>query len=144
MLAERHDLGIEFGFEPIDLLDGRPQIVDDQGPYHPAKVPEGIFQPADEVLGSLPPEGLGVTLARVAQDHPQDMGTATAPVLDHPSPLAKIDLCLLSRLALHPPERQWIGLLQLPHKALHRIVAAVELVLAHQVLINPLGGQPAV
>ena len=69
------------------------------------------------------------------------MGTAPLPVLDHPRPLAKIDLRLLSRLTLHPPERQWIGLLQLPHETLHRIVAAGELLLAHQVLINPLSRQ---
>ena len=63
MFAERNHFGIEFGLEPVDLLAGRPQVVDDQRPDHPAKVPEGIFQPADEVLGSLPPEGLGVPLA---------------------------------------------------------------------------------
>ena len=144
MFAERHHLGIEFGLEPIDLFDGGPQVVDDQRPDHPAKVPEGILQPTDEVLGRLPPEDLGVTLARVTQDHAQDMRTAALPILHHPGSLAKIDLCLLSRLTLHPPERQWIGLLQLPHKALHRIVAAGELLLADQVLINPLGGQAAV
>ena len=98
MFAERHHLGIELGLKPINLLDGRPQIVDDQGRDHPAKMPQGILQPADEVLGSLPPKGLGVTLARVTQNHAQDMGTAPVPVLDHPSPLAKIDLRLLSRL----------------------------------------------
>ena len=111
---------------------------------YPAQMPEGILYAADEVLGRLPPEGLGVTLARVTQDQAQDMGTASAPVLHHPGPLAKIDLCLLSRLTLHAPERQGIGLLQLPHEALHRIVAAGELLLTHQVLVNPLGGQAGV
>src|SRR5258708_39742549 len=68
----------------------------------------------------------------------------TTPVFDYPSSLAKIDLCLLSGLTLHPPERQWIGLFQLPHKTLHRIVTAGELLLAHRVLINALSGQAAV
>src|SRR5579862_3979834 len=72
------------------------------------------------------------------------MGTAPMPILDHPCPLAKIDLCLLSWLTLHSPKRQWIGPFQLPHKTFHRIVATSELLLAHQVLVNPLGGQPAV
>src|SRR5882724_5037245 len=72
------------------------------------------------------------------------MGTAPVPILDHPCPLAKIDLRLLSRLTLHSPKRQWIGLLQLAHEALHRIVAAGELLLAHQVLMNPLSGQAGV
>src|SRR5712691_6268649 len=73
------------------------------------------------------------------------MGTPPPPVLlHHPSPLAKIDLSLLSRLRLHPPERQGMGRVQLPHKALHRIIAANELLLAHQVLVNPLRGQASV
>jgi hypothetical protein len=72
------------------------------------------------------------------------MRPAPVPILDHPCSLAKIDLCLLSRLTLHPAERQWIGLLQLPHETLHRIVATGELLLAYQVLVNPLGGQPTV
>src|SRR5271157_1004100 len=72
------------------------------------------------------------------------MGPAPVPVLDYPSPLAEINLCLLSWLAFHPPERQWMGRFQLPYKALHRIVAAGELLLAHQVLMNPLSGQAGV
>src|SRR5947209_232619 len=72
------------------------------------------------------------------------MGTASMSILDHPCPLAKIDLCLLSRLTLHSPKRQWICLFQLSHETLHRIVAAQELLLGYQVLVNPLGGQPAV
>jgi hypothetical protein len=103
-------------------------------------MPEGILYAAHEVLGRLLPEGLGVTLARVTQDQAQNMGTAAAPVLHHPSSLAEIDLSLLSRLSLQAPEWQGIGLSQLPHKALHRIVAAGELLLTHQVLINPLSG----
>jgi len=43
MFAERHHLGIEFRLEPIDLLDGGAQVVDDQRAYRPAKVPEGIL-----------------------------------------------------------------------------------------------------
>src|SRR5664280_755613 len=72
------------------------------------------------------------------------MGTAPMPVLDHPRPLAEINLCLLSGLALHPPKRQWIGLFQLPHEALDRIVTADELLLAHQILVNPQRGQHAI
>src|SRR5271157_3022765 len=72
------------------------------------------------------------------------MGTTPAPRLDHPGPLAKIDLRLLPRLGLHPPERQRIDRAQLPHKALHRIVAAGKLVLADQVLVNPLRRQARV
>src|SRR6266568_3757017 len=98
VFAEGNHLGIEFGLEPIDLLDCGAQVVDDQGCNYPAPMPEGILYAADEVLGSLLPEGLGVTLARVTQDQAQDMGTASAPVLHYPGPLAEIDLCLLSRL----------------------------------------------
>src|SRR6266853_479558 len=72
------------------------------------------------------------------------MGTAPMPILDHPCPLAKIDLCLLPRLTLHSPERQWMGQFQLPHETFHRVVAAHELLLGYQVLVNPLGGQPAI
>src|SRR6266498_1537492 len=72
------------------------------------------------------------------------MGTAPVALLDHPCSLAKIHLRLLSRLTLHSPKRQWMGLLQLAHEALHRIVATAELLLAHQVLINPLSGQAGV
>ncbi len=135
---------MEFGLEPIDLRDGSAQVVDDQRASHPAKMPEGILYPADEVLRRLPPKDLGITFARVTQDHPQDMGTTPASVLHHPSPLAKIDLGFLSGLTLHPPERQRMGRVQLPHKTLHRIIAANELVLVDQVLINPLSGQACV
>src|SRR3974390_1681341 len=69
------------------------------------------------------------------------MRTAPVPILEHPCPLAKIDLCLLSGLTLHSSERQWIGLLELPHETLHRIVAAREALLAYQGLGNPLGAQ---
>src|SRR5438309_5421896 len=72
------------------------------------------------------------------------MRTTPVSLLDHPSPLAKIDLGLLPRLTLHPPERQGMGRVQLPHKTLHRIIAANELLLAHQVLINSLSGQAGV
>ena len=144
VFAEGNHLGIEFGLEPIDLLDGGPQVIDDQRAGDSAKMPERALNAPNEVLGSLAPEDLGVALARAAQDHAQNMRTAPAPVLHHPSPLAKIDLRLLSRLTLHPPERQGMSLSQLPHKALHRIVAAGELLLAHQVLINPLSGQAGV
>ena len=43
MLAERPNLGVEFRFEPIDLFDRRTQIVDDQFPYDPAKVPQRVL-----------------------------------------------------------------------------------------------------
>src|SRR6266478_136512 len=72
------------------------------------------------------------------------MGTAPVSVLDHPSTLTEINLRLVSGLTLHPPEWQGMGLLQLPHKTLHRVVAADELLLAHQVLINPLSGQAGI
>jgi len=72
------------------------------------------------------------------------MRTAPAPILDHPCSLAKTDLCLLSGLTLHSTARQWIGLLQLPYEALHGIVATDTILLAYQVLVNPLSGQPAI
>src|SRR5439155_20873597 len=122
----------------------RSQVVDDQSPHHPAKVAQRILQPPDEVLGGLPPEDLSIALARVAQDHAQDMRSAPPPVLHHPGTLAKIDLRLLARRGFDAAKRQWTGLLQLPHIPLHRVVAAFKLLLRDQILINPLSRQTPV
>src|SRR5687767_8037078 len=72
------------------------------------------------------------------------MGPPRVPLRNHRCPRAKIHLRLLSRLTLHSPKWQWIGLLQLAHEALHRIVAPSELLLAQQILVNSLGRQSAV
>ena len=54
---------------------------------------------------------------------------------------AKVDLHLVAGRALQPTERQRVALRDPSHEALHRTVAALEAVLADQILVDPLRAQ---
>jgi len=58
------------------MLDGGPQVVDDDCFRHAAEMPESILQGADEVVGRLPERGLAVSLAAMAQHNPEDVRLA--------------------------------------------------------------------
>jgi hypothetical protein len=62
--------------EPVGLGDCGLEVVDDQRPGHPAKVPEGILQAADELLGCLAINHLAVALAGMTQDDAEDVRLA--------------------------------------------------------------------
>jgi hypothetical protein len=104
VLAKGNHLGIEFGIKPIGFADRSPKIVDHQGGRHAAKMPKGIFQPANEVLCGLPVEGFRIAFARAAQHHAQHMRTPAAALFNDPSSLAKVHLRLLPRFSFHAAE----------------------------------------
>lgn len=136
-------LGVEFRLVPVGPTDRRPQIIDDQLLGNSSEVPKGVLQPPDESLGRLSPHHLAVALAGVAQDDPQQVGTAAAPVpLHHPGSLPIIHLGLLSRGALPPAKGKFAERPKTPHEALHRRVAPRERALDHQILVDPLRAQP--
>jgi hypothetical protein len=56
---------------------------------------------------------------------------------------AEIQLELFSRLTFQTPDPLGLGLSQLAHKALHRLIGIGEAVFAHQVLVNTLRAEPA-
>src|SRR6478752_2209759 len=107
VLAEGADLGIELGVEPIGLLDGRLEVVEDQASGDPAEVPEGILEAAEEVVGGLAEYSLTVGLAGVAQDDAEDVGLAALAVgADDRGAAAKVDLGLVAWVALDAAEGQ--------------------------------------
>ena len=57
------------------------------------------------------------------------------------APPAEVNLHLVNRGALRPPERQGVALGDPAHEALHRAVGTGEAVVAHQGLVDPLGVQ---
>ena len=85
------------------------------------------------------PDRFAVALARMTENDAEDM-RPLALALDHdPGSLAKVHLHLRAGFTFHPPPRQRRGRTQAPDKALHRLIAADELDLRDQVLVNPLG-----
>ncbi len=143
VLAERFQLRIQLRIEPVRLLDRRTEVVDDQYLGHAAEVPEGILQAADEVLGRLPIDDFAVALAAVAQHNAEDVGAPLTTVfLPDGRPGAEVDLRLLARLALQPPERQRMGCPQAAYETTDAPVTRLELlVLSAQILPDPLGRQ---
>src|SRR5437870_13631963 len=78
----------------------------------------------------------------MTQDQPKQMRPSPCAIfIHHPGALAKIHLRLISRLTLHPPERQGMDRLQLAHEPLDRLITARKLMLADQILINALSRQ---
>jgi hypothetical protein len=75
----------------------------------------------------------------MAQDDPKQMRALAPTVNPNPRPLTRIHLCFLSWFHLHPHERHRLGLEQLPHEALHRMITTGEPMVTNQILINPLG-----
>src|SRR5665213_783030 len=139
MAAELDQLGIEIRVEPVGLEHGGLQIIDDRARRHAAKMPERVFQAPDEGLGRLPPDHLGVALARMAEDGAEQMRPSPVVVLDHPSACPEVDLHLLARGTLHPPEWQVTLGGVAPDEPLNRLVAALEAVVADQVMVDPHG-----
>ena len=107
-----------------------------------AKVPEGVFQTPDEGLGGLAPDRLAVALARVAEHGAEQMRAAPLTLFNDPSALAKVDLDLFARQALHAPKRR-IGVgVEPSHESFDGLVAAGEPVFGGEILIDPLRREP--
>jgi hypothetical protein len=88
------------------MLDQGLGVIDHDGLWHPAKVPEGVLETLQQAVGRLPEDRLAVTLARMAQHDPKDVRPAPPPVgLNDRRPSAQIDLDFLARRTLHPPHR---------------------------------------
>ena len=75
---ERLQLGMDLGIVPVGPRHGRLEIVDHQPLGHAAEMTEGVLQTCDERFRGLPPHGLAVRLAAVAQHDAEDPGTADA------------------------------------------------------------------
>src|SRR4051795_6782488 len=145
MFAEGADLGVDLRVEPVGLLHGRLEVVQDQPPGDAAEVPEGALKAAKEVIGSLAVDSLAVALAGVAEHNPEHMGLAPLAVGadDRGSP-AEIDLGLFSRLALKATEGQCLRLLESADEPTDAVVATHEAVVGNQVLVDPLCAQAKV
>ena len=131
-------LRVKLRLKPIHPRHRRPKIINDQGSGNPTKVTKRIFQRPDEVFRRLAPDHFAVSLARMAQHHPEQMRPPTLPLLHYPRSLTEIHLRLGSRLHLQALEGR-IGLLgQTAHKAFDRVVAATKTLLPHQILVNTL------
>src|SRR5271169_593155 len=105
MLTERLDLGIQVRVVPVGLLDPRLEIVDYQDLGHAGKMPKGVLDAANEVLGRLAVDCFAVALAAVRKHDAKDVRPPPTAVgqLD-PCAGAKIDLRLLARGTLHATE----------------------------------------
>ena len=75
VLGEGADLGIELGIEPVGLLHGRLEVIQDQPPRCSAKVTEGVLDAAEKVVDCLAIGCLAVSLARVGQHDAEDMSS---------------------------------------------------------------------
>src|SRR4051812_6929318 len=65
MFADGADLGVDLRVEPVGLLHGRLEIVQDQPSGDVAEVPAGALKAAKQVIGSLAVDSLAVALAGV-------------------------------------------------------------------------------
>ena len=107
-------------------------------------MPERVFQAPDEGLRRLSPDDLRVALAGMAEDGAEEMRPAPVAVLDHPGARPEVDLHLLTRGALHPPERQVALGGVAADEPLDGLVAALEAVVADQIMVDPHRGKPPV
>ena len=106
---------------------------------HPAEVPEGILQAAEEVVGGLAGDGLAVALAGVAQDDAEDVGLAPLAVgADERRTGAEVDLGLVAGVALDASEGQFVRFLEAVDEPADAVVGAGEAVVGDQVLVDPL------
>lgn len=107
-----------------------------------AKAAEGIFQTPDELLSILTPEHFAVAFARVAQDDPQQMRTASAArVVHNPGSLTEIHLRLFPGRNFPPAKRQFAHQAQTTDESFDRSVVACEGATRDQILIDALRGQ---
>ena len=63
MLAEGADLPVDVRVVPVGLGDRGFEVIDHEGLGHPAEMPEGILQAANEVLRRLTVDHLAIGLA---------------------------------------------------------------------------------
>ena len=107
MLAEGADLGVELGIEPVGLLHGGAEVVQDQSPRRTAELAEGVLDAAEKVVGGLAVDDLAVGLAGVGQHDAEDMGPAALAVGPNDGgTCAEVDLSLLTGLAFEAAEGQ--------------------------------------
>ena len=138
-------MGLISGSNQSAFCHGRLEVVQDQAPGHPAEVPEGALQAAEEVVGGLAVDGLAVALAGVAQDDAEDVGLAPLAVgADDRGAGAEVDLGLVAGVALDAAEGQVVRPLEPADEPADAVVAADEAVVGDQVLVDPLGGEPEV
>ena len=111
VLAEREQLGIQLGIEPVGMRDGRLEVVDDQRLGHPAEMPEGILDRPQEVFGRLAVADFAISLAGMRQHDAKDM--RLAPLADTDRRLvrqrdrhtrAEVDLSLFARARIPSAE----------------------------------------
>ena len=106
-------MGLISGSNQSAFVHGGLEVVQDQAPGHPAEVPEGVLQAAEEVVGGLAVDGLAVALAGVAQDDAEDVGLAPLAVgADDRGAGAEVDLGLVAGVALDATEGQVVRLLR--------------------------------
>ena len=78
----------------------------------------------------------------MTEHDPEDVGPLTFALDFDPSPFAKIHLHLHARFTFHAPPGQRRRGSQTPDEPLHGLIAADELILSDQILVNPLRRQP--
>ena len=103
---------------------------------------KGVFDGGQKVLGGLPADGFGVSLAAVAEHDAEQMRTSSLAFLgDQRRGLTEVDLGFVTGFAFDASE----GLLVFPSegtdKPLHAVVAVQEVALADEILVDPLGGE---
>ena len=126
VLAEGADLGVELGIEPVGLLHGGLEVIQDQPSRCSAEVAKGVFDAAKEIVGGLAIDGLAVGLARVRQHDAEDMGSAALAVgCDDWSAGAEVDLGLVPGLTFEAPEGKLLYRLQAADEATDGVVAAL-------------------
>ena len=142
MRTEGAQLGVDLRIEPVRLDDRGLEVVGHDRGGDPAEGPEGVLDAADHRLGVLPPDDLAVALARVRKHGPEQVRAADPAGLGRGlGAPAEVDLHLVTGGALQPPVWQGVAPGDVSHEALHRAVGATEAMLAHQILIDPLGAQ---
>ena len=135
ILAEGANLGVELGIEPVGLLHGGLEVVQDQPSRRSAEVAEGVLDAAEEFVGGLAVDGLAVGLARVRQHDPEEMGSpALALGCDDRGSRAEVDLGLVTRLALEPPEGKLEHRGEAVDEATDGVVASPEAVFGGEIL----------
>ena len=142
VLAKGADLGVELGIEPVGLLHGGLEVIQDQPPWYSAEVAEGTLDAAEEVVGGLAIDGLAVGLAGVGQHDAEDMGFAALAVgADDRGTGAEVDLGLVTGLTLEAAEGKLSSRLQAADEATDAVVAAREAVFGDEILVDALGAE---
>jgi len=142
MLTKRLYLGMKLGIVPVRFVHRSFKIINDQGPRNAAKIPKGILERANEILGRLSKKRLTVSFARVTQCDPKDMTLfAFALSRNNGRTDAEVHLSLVIRSRLHASEWKRMRLAQPPNEATHTIVTTGKTMLSYQVLIDALSRQ---